>query len=74
MDPLLGSFRDQLDLIVDVKFGFIGQHPATSLEVGTLPELATMWESDNPLLISSLYRVQYSLELLNWSFDFCTPE
>ena len=27
MDPLLGRFRDQLDLVIDVKLGFISQHP-----------------------------------------------
>jgi len=27
MDPLLGRFRDQLDLVVDIKLGFISQHP-----------------------------------------------
>ena len=27
MDPLLGRFRDQLDLVVNVKLGFISQHP-----------------------------------------------
>ena len=27
MDPLLGRFRDQLDLVVNIKLGFISQHP-----------------------------------------------
>jgi hypothetical protein len=47
---------------------------ATSLEVGTLPELATIWESDNPLFVSPLSQRHHSLELLNWGLDLCPTE